>query len=244
MFAGKPGDALAAFKSFVHKRLDEAGIPTHPNGPHSACRIGDRLDLVLYVNAQSADVITGLTTDLGNAQVARDIAAETAAAAVRERDAATDEVKRLRKLLGDEHSIRLKTARERDEARQRAELEAAGAAILRQIAKYAGPGPNCTCRVCEMWVCASACPVGRALADECGKPLLEELERKTAALEAAYKVMCVEGENDLDEWNDTLAIIENALGAALRMQPTCTNCGDTGHPSDECAAMPARKDAP
>lgn len=41
-------DALAAFKEFVHRRLDEAGIPTHPDGPHSAagCRIGDRLDIV------------------------------------------------------------------------------------------------------------------------------------------------------------------------------------------------------
>jgi len=38
-----------AFKDFVHRRLDEAGIPTHPDGPHSkeGCRIGDRLDLVL-----------------------------------------------------------------------------------------------------------------------------------------------------------------------------------------------------
>jgi len=39
---------LRAFKDYVHGRLDEAGIPTHPEGPHSAegCRIGDRLDLV------------------------------------------------------------------------------------------------------------------------------------------------------------------------------------------------------
>jgi Tfp pilus assembly protein PilV len=41
-------DALAAFKAFTHRRLDEAGIPTHPEGPHSAegCRIGDRLDII------------------------------------------------------------------------------------------------------------------------------------------------------------------------------------------------------
>ena len=39
---------LQAFKDYVHKRLDDAGIPTHPNGEHSAagCRIGDRLDIV------------------------------------------------------------------------------------------------------------------------------------------------------------------------------------------------------
>lgn len=42
-------DALLGFKRFVHRRLDEAGVPTHPDGPHSkeGCRIGDRLDLVL-----------------------------------------------------------------------------------------------------------------------------------------------------------------------------------------------------
>jgi hypothetical protein len=42
-------NALQRFKDFVHRRLDEAGIPTHPDGPHSkeGCRIGDRLDLVL-----------------------------------------------------------------------------------------------------------------------------------------------------------------------------------------------------
>lgn len=40
---------LQAFKDFVHKRLDDAGIPTHPDGPHSkeGCRIGDRLDIAL-----------------------------------------------------------------------------------------------------------------------------------------------------------------------------------------------------
>jgi hypothetical protein len=42
-------DALQAFKDFVHRRLDEAGIPTHPDGEHSkaGCRIGDRLDIAL-----------------------------------------------------------------------------------------------------------------------------------------------------------------------------------------------------
>ena len=42
-------DALRRFKDFVHKRLDDAGVETHPDGPHSkeGCRIGDRLDIVL-----------------------------------------------------------------------------------------------------------------------------------------------------------------------------------------------------
>lgn len=40
---------LQRFKDFVHRRLDSAGIPTHPDGPHSkeGCRIGDRLDIAL-----------------------------------------------------------------------------------------------------------------------------------------------------------------------------------------------------
>jgi hypothetical protein len=42
-------DALRRFKAYVHARLDAAGIPTHPDGPHSAegCRVGDRLDMAL-----------------------------------------------------------------------------------------------------------------------------------------------------------------------------------------------------
>ncbi len=41
-------DKLRKFKSFVHCRLDDMGIPTNPDGPHSkeGCRIGDRLDIV------------------------------------------------------------------------------------------------------------------------------------------------------------------------------------------------------
>jgi hypothetical protein len=40
-------DKLAAFKAFVHARLDAAGVPPEfPDGPHTreGCRIGDRLD--------------------------------------------------------------------------------------------------------------------------------------------------------------------------------------------------------
>lgn len=40
---------LLRFKAYVHARLDDAGIPTHPEGPHSqaGCRIGDRLDILI-----------------------------------------------------------------------------------------------------------------------------------------------------------------------------------------------------
>jgi hypothetical protein len=41
-------DKLAAFKAYVHKRLDDAGVPADPDSPHKAegCRIGGRLDWV------------------------------------------------------------------------------------------------------------------------------------------------------------------------------------------------------
>lgn len=47
--ARKERDALSAFKAYTHQRLDDAGVPTHPEGPHSkaGCRIGDRLDIAL-----------------------------------------------------------------------------------------------------------------------------------------------------------------------------------------------------
>ncbi|MNK58674.1 hypothetical protein D3C87_777650 [compost metagenome] len=41
-------DALAKFKAYVHKRLDDMGIPVDPDSPHKAegCRVGGRLDIV------------------------------------------------------------------------------------------------------------------------------------------------------------------------------------------------------
>lgn len=40
---------LGAFKEYVHRRLDQAGVPIDPGGPHTeaGCRVGDRLDIVL-----------------------------------------------------------------------------------------------------------------------------------------------------------------------------------------------------
>ncbi len=45
----KDRDAALNFKAYVHQRLDEAGVATRPEGPHSAqgCRVGDRLDLLV-----------------------------------------------------------------------------------------------------------------------------------------------------------------------------------------------------
>lgn len=42
-------EKLQAFKDYVHKRLDDAGVEKEPDGEHSkhGCRIGDRLDIVL-----------------------------------------------------------------------------------------------------------------------------------------------------------------------------------------------------
>ena len=42
-------DALKAFKSWVHKYLDDHGVPHHPPGTHGAegCRIGDRMDWLM-----------------------------------------------------------------------------------------------------------------------------------------------------------------------------------------------------
>lgn len=39
---------LQAFKDFVHRRLDEMGVPKDPESPHrdAGCRIGGRLDEV------------------------------------------------------------------------------------------------------------------------------------------------------------------------------------------------------
>lgn len=45
------------FKEYVHARLDHAGVPYHPEGPHGAhgCRIGDRLDWLFRQSSQCAD---------------------------------------------------------------------------------------------------------------------------------------------------------------------------------------------
>ena len=42
-------DKLQAFKDWVHKYLDDHGVPHHPPGSHGAegCRIGDRMDWLM-----------------------------------------------------------------------------------------------------------------------------------------------------------------------------------------------------
>lgn len=54
--------ALQAFKDYVHERLDAAGVPTHPEGKHSAagCRVGDRLDIALDAQAATIADLVGL----------------------------------------------------------------------------------------------------------------------------------------------------------------------------------------
>lgn len=49
-------DKLAAFKAYVHKRLDDQGVPVDPDSPHKAegCRIGGRLDW-LFADAAATD---------------------------------------------------------------------------------------------------------------------------------------------------------------------------------------------
>lgn len=72
-------DALQAFKDFVHRRLDEAGVPTHPDGPHSkeGCRIGDRLDIVLRSAEHSWGMTLSADARAKQAEVQRDaLAAE------------------------------------------------------------------------------------------------------------------------------------------------------------------------
>lgn len=57
-------DKLRKFKQYVHARLDAAGVPVDPDGPHKAegCRIGGRLDSVFNMiwalarKASEADV--------------------------------------------------------------------------------------------------------------------------------------------------------------------------------------------
>ena len=50
LMMAKDSQKLERFKEYVHRRLDEAGIPTDPdpeNNTKTGCRIGSRLDLVL-----------------------------------------------------------------------------------------------------------------------------------------------------------------------------------------------------
>jgi hypothetical protein len=63
-------DALARFKAYVHQRLDAAGIPTHPDGPHSkeGCRVGDRLDLVLGENSRLRSAMADMDAALRHAE--------------------------------------------------------------------------------------------------------------------------------------------------------------------------------
>lgn len=71
---------LQAFKDYVHKRLDDAGVPTHPDGEHSkaGCRIGDRLDIALTATHKLGRVREGaeLLRSINNAAGHSEIIAE------------------------------------------------------------------------------------------------------------------------------------------------------------------------
>jgi len=53
-------DALARFKAYVHKRLDDAGVPVDPPSPHreKGCRIGGRLDWLLSHVFATVEAVT------------------------------------------------------------------------------------------------------------------------------------------------------------------------------------------
>lgn len=59
LYANSKTEKLQAFKDYVHKRLDDAGIEKEPNGEHSkhGCRIGDRLDIALNQYNQALEVV-------------------------------------------------------------------------------------------------------------------------------------------------------------------------------------------
>ena len=53
-------DKLQAFKDFVHRRLDTAGVPANPEPPKHAlegCRIGDRLDWIVEKVERCEDLL-------------------------------------------------------------------------------------------------------------------------------------------------------------------------------------------
>lgn len=59
---GEQVKRLQAFKTYVHERLDAAGIETYPHGTHSAagCRVGDRLDIALQMHEQGGDLAVAI----------------------------------------------------------------------------------------------------------------------------------------------------------------------------------------
>jgi hypothetical protein len=65
--ANTRAEKLQAFKDYVHKRLDDAGVPADPDSPHKAegCRIGGRLDRVFSDLAAARAELNMLKAGLG-----------------------------------------------------------------------------------------------------------------------------------------------------------------------------------
>jgi hypothetical protein len=70
----KERDALQAFKAYTHERLSGAGIPTHPEGKHSAkgCRVGDRFDLLIAKRDAALAEAQGYFRDASHAESVAD----------------------------------------------------------------------------------------------------------------------------------------------------------------------------
>jgi hypothetical protein len=65
--------ALQAFKNFVHRRLDEMGVPANPEPPKHAlegCRIGDRLDFIQTSERGHIEASTALRSRLERVEAA------------------------------------------------------------------------------------------------------------------------------------------------------------------------------
>lgn len=63
--AEKERDALAKFKTYVHQRLDDAGVPVDPESPHKAagCRIGGRLDYLFGLISKGDDSYAAIAAE-------------------------------------------------------------------------------------------------------------------------------------------------------------------------------------
>ena len=57
-------EKLKAFKDYVHKRLDDAGVEKDPESEHKekGCRIGGRLDIVLKLKSEK-EKLTNIITE-------------------------------------------------------------------------------------------------------------------------------------------------------------------------------------
>lgn len=221
------------------ERLIAVGLERGPDGFWDNAR-AKRAEAALSTERTKSAMAAWLATPDENLMIA-DLQTRLAKA-IRERDAANARAEQAERELAASRELldkccdaplKLEIAEQRyehriaDLTRQLEQAHVDAAVMRKEIDAYLRCCPLPACDMCNYF--------RSAIATNAGQPLLDELARLREVVERIRIRTQAENEN----WEAHRLNIREWCNAALG-KAVCDHCGDTGHPTDECAAMPTK----